>query len=55
MRTCEIDSLDAGNFTAWHIDPDRRPAGNRTTAYRMEQPQPRLSSNDCLPIHHMPP
>ena len=38
LRTCEIDVLDAGDFAAWHIDPDRRPAGKRTTALEWSSP-----------------
>jgi hypothetical protein len=43
LRTVDIESLDAGNFAAWHIDPDRRPAGNRTTALEWSSP-----SLDCF-------
>lgn len=38
LRTCEIDTLDAGDFAAWHIDPDRRSSGKRTTALDWSSP-----------------
>ncbi len=28
LRVCEIDAFTAGEFAAWHIDPDRRPGAN---------------------------
>jgi len=38
LETSEIDRLEAGVFAAWHIDPDRRPSGNRTTALEWSSP-----------------
>lgn len=39
----EVQSTDAGEFdvsrfSAWHIDPDRRPEGNRTTRVALHEP-----------------
>ena len=34
----EIENLDVGEFAAWHIDPDRRPKGTRTTALEWSNP-----------------
>jgi THUMP domain-like len=34
----EIDGIDACVFAAWHIDPDRRPTGHRTTALEWSSP-----------------
>jgi len=28
----DVDEFDVGQFAAWHLDPDRRPQGRRTTA-----------------------
>ncbi|MCC7086988.1 MAG: hypothetical protein IT427_18465 [Pirellulales bacterium] len=33
-----IGDLDLPNFAAWHIDPDRRPAGRRTTKVELHTP-----------------
>jgi hypothetical protein len=38
LQACEIGSLNAGDFAAWHIDPDRRPTGKRTTALEWSSP-----------------
>lgn len=38
LRIGEIDGLDASDFAAWHIDPDRRPTGHRTTALEWSSP-----------------
>jgi predicted RNA methylase len=38
LQTREIERFDAGAFAAWHIDPDRRPAGNRTTSIEWSSP-----------------
>jgi THUMP domain-like len=38
LETREIDTLDVGDFAAWHIDPDRRPTGKRTTALDWSSP-----------------
>jgi hypothetical protein len=32
VEVVDVDRFDAGRFAAWHLDPDRRPQGNRTTA-----------------------
>jgi hypothetical protein len=38
LNVSGIDRLDASVFAAWHIDPDRRPAGHRTTALEWSSP-----------------
>jgi THUMP domain-like/RNA cap guanine-N2 methyltransferase len=38
LQICDVDSLAAGEFAAWHIDPDRRPSGQRTTALDWSSP-----------------
>jgi hypothetical protein len=40
LRACDVESVDAGNLTAWHLDPDRRPAGRRTTRVVAHDPRP---------------
>ncbi len=44
-----LDSFDVGNLvlslngiTAWHIDPDRRPVGKRTTKVELHEPGPEV-------------
>ncbi len=38
LRIGEIDGFDACAFAAWQIDPDRRPAGHRTSALEWSSP-----------------
>jgi SAM-dependent methyltransferase len=38
LATAEVDGVDACVFAAWHIDPDRRPAGSRTTSLDWSSP-----------------
>jgi hypothetical protein len=40
VRVEDAASFDVGDFSAWHIDPDRRPAGRRTTRVELHQPGP---------------
>ena len=34
----DVTNLDLSPFAAWHIDPDRRPSGNRTTQPELHSP-----------------
>lgn len=34
----EVANVDAADFLAWHLDPDRRPRGKRTTAIEWSSP-----------------
>ena len=36
--TCDTTNFDARGLAAWHIDPDRRPAGHRTTSIDWSSP-----------------
>jgi SAM-dependent methyltransferase len=36
----DVASIDLGAFSAWHIDPDRRPGGRRTTRVELHEPGP---------------
>jgi hypothetical protein len=38
LKIDDVDKFDASAFAAWHIDPDRRPAGHRTTALEWSSP-----------------
>ena len=38
VETSEVAHVDAGVFASWHIDPDRRPAGNRTSSLAWSDP-----------------
>jgi SAM-dependent methyltransferase len=42
----EVEELDLADCSAWHIDPDRRPGGRRTT--RVELHEPARSAIDRL-------
>jgi hypothetical protein len=37
-RTADVADFDLADFAAWHIDPDRRPTGRRTTSLQHCQP-----------------
>jgi hypothetical protein len=41
VHTADVDKFDLGGIDAWHIDPDRRPGGRRTTS--LESCEPDLS------------
>jgi len=36
----DVESFDLSEFSAWHIDPDRRPGGRRTTRVELHEPGP---------------
>jgi hypothetical protein len=38
VRTIDVANFDFGGIDAWHIDPDRRPGGHRTTSLEWSQP-----------------
>ncbi len=38
VRCADATEMDLGDFQAWHIDPDRRPHGRRTTRAEWHQP-----------------
>ncbi len=38
FETCDVRSLPLGRFAAWHIDPDRRATGGRTTRVMDAEP-----------------
>ncbi len=46
IETMEVSAFDLTAFDAWHIDPDRRPDGRRTTS--LEHSEPSLSVLDDL-------
>jgi hypothetical protein len=46
VRLADALEFDLESATAWHIDPDRRPTGRRTTS--LEACQPKLSAIDRL-------
>jgi hypothetical protein len=37
-RTADVTSISLADFAAWHIDPDRRPKGRRTTRVESQEP-----------------
>lgn len=38
IRIADASTIDFAEFTAWHIDPDRRPEGHRTTKLELHEP-----------------
>jgi hypothetical protein len=40
VRTRDVEQLDVADCGAWHIDPDRRPRGRRTTWVELHEPGP---------------
>jgi hypothetical protein len=46
VRTADVDDTMIADFTAWHLDPDRRATGRRTT--RPELHEPGLATIDRL-------
>lgn len=38
LEAKEVEDIDIHQFAAWHIDPDRRPGGQRTTAIEWSSP-----------------
>ena len=48
MKSGDVAEIDARQFSAWHLDPDRRPAGSARPKSSLMSQAPR-SSNGCLP------
>jgi hypothetical protein len=42
VRTADAEAIVMSEFDAWHIDPDRRPSGGRTTHVDMHEPGPQV-------------
>jgi hypothetical protein len=40
VRVADVSEVSLDQFAAWHIDPDRRPAGRRTTRPELHEPEP---------------
>lgn len=38
LRTCLVEQVDLTAVSAWHLDPDRRPSGSRTTSLAWSSP-----------------
>lgn len=38
VHTGAVESFDVSDYSAWHLDPDRRPDGKRTTRARFARP-----------------
>ncbi len=38
----DVKNFSLANFEAWHIDPDRRPTGRRTTRINLHEPGPEV-------------
>lgn len=45
VRDCDVTSLDLAECDAWHLDPDRRPEGRRTTRVELHEPSADAISN----------
>jgi hypothetical protein len=46
VRALDVAQIDVGDCAAWHIDPDRRPRGRRTT--RVERHEPGVDAIERL-------
>jgi hypothetical protein len=46
VATEDVTAFDLAPFTAWHIDPDRRPAGRRTSTPKLHEPS--LEQVECM-------
>jgi THUMP domain-like len=46
LQTVEVGQFSLADFAAWHLDPDRRPAGGRTTS--LDWSNPPLSTVEAL-------
>ena len=42
VRTANVSENDVRTVAAWHLDPDRRPHGRRTTGVRFHEPGPEV-------------
>jgi hypothetical protein len=42
VRVEDVGQLDLADCAAWHIDPDRRPSGRRTTLVDLHEPGPEV-------------
>jgi THUMP domain-containing protein len=42
VRVQDVGQLDLADCAAWHIDPDRRPRGRRTTLVDLHEPGPQV-------------
>ncbi|HVU41008.1 MAG TPA: class I SAM-dependent methyltransferase [Xanthobacteraceae bacterium] len=40
FRVSDVEAFDVCDFASWHIDPDRRPEGRRTTRVELHEPGP---------------
>jgi hypothetical protein len=40
FSAADVETFDVRDFAAWHIDPDRRPEGRRTTRVELHEPGP---------------
>jgi hypothetical protein len=40
VRAADASEIALEDFAAWHVDPDRRPAGHRTTHVEFHEPNP---------------
>ena len=42
VQTADVRALDVASFATWHIDPDRRSEGRRTTRVDLHEPPPEV-------------
>lgn len=48
FRCDDVKNLDLANYHAWHIDPDRRPAGRRTIRTELQEPTDEQIDQICI-------
>jgi hypothetical protein len=49
---CDADKFDIADCAAWHLDPDRRPNGNRTTSLQWSDPDQSLVDRLLFAVPH---
>ena len=52
LRIADIETLDLREFAAWHLDPDRRPQGKRTTALDWSSPSTAVIEQLLVVVPH---
>jgi hypothetical protein len=38
LQSCHVEQIELSDYAAWHLDPDRRPNGSRTTSLEWSSP-----------------
>jgi THUMP domain-like len=52
LMICDADKFDISNCAAWHLDPDRRPNGKRTTSLQWSDPDETVVERLLVDVPH---